>query len=110
MSPTPEQLNAVADWLEEQAVEAELHDVRQALKRELQQLGAEYPSLQAIVDEAQRAGHVDEEGRQQFWHEARELLRDDLERKQRISEMLYVLVQANRRKTKHVNGTPRTLA
>jgi hypothetical protein len=106
VSITPEQLLAAADWLEEQAVETELHDVREALKRELQQLGEEYPSLRAIVDEAQRAGHVDEEHQQRFWAEARRVVGDDRERKQRISELLYQVIQANRRKAKHGNGKP----
>jgi transposase len=111
MSPTPEQLNAVADWLEAQAAEVELHDVREGLARELKQLGQEHPSLRAIVEEAKAAGQVDEESRQRFWRHTGELLSSDLERKRRIAEMLRALIQANEAvKAKHANGTTRTPA
>jgi hypothetical protein len=105
MGPTPQQLNSVADWLERQAVETELYDLRQALGRELRQLGEEYPSLARIVAEAQAAGQVTEEARERFWRVASEAVGGDLQRRQRISELLYKLVQANRsREAKQGNG------
>jgi hypothetical protein len=109
MTPTPEQLLAAADWLEEQAVEVELHDVREALARELKQLGEEHPSLRAIVEEAKAAGHVDEESRYRFWRHAGELLSSDLERKQRITQMLREVIEGERSvNAKHANGSQRT--
>jgi hypothetical protein len=111
MNPTPEQLNAVADWLEAQAAEVELHDVREALARELKQLGKEHPSLRAIVEETKAAGQVDEESRRRFWRHAGELLSSDLERKQRISQMLREMIEGERSvKAKHANGARRTQA
>jgi hypothetical protein len=108
MSPTPEQLNAVADWLEAQAVEVELCDVRKALRRELEQLAEEYPALAKIMEEAKATGCVDEEARWRFWRVAGEVASNDLERKQRISEMLRLLIEANQEQRKHANGSSRT--
>jgi hypothetical protein len=111
MSPTPEQLNAVADWLETQAIEVELCDVRAALRRELEQLAREYPALAKVVDEAKAAGCVDDEAQCRFWRAVSEAVGNDLERRKRISEMLYALIQANRAvKAKHANGARRTQA
>jgi hypothetical protein len=38
--------------------------------------------------------------------EARRVVGEDLERKRRISELLYQVIQANRRKAKYGNGKP----
>jgi hypothetical protein len=111
MSPTPQQLNSVADWLERQAAETELHDIRQALEAELKQLGKEYPPLVRIVEQAKAAGRVDDAARERFWRVAREAVGDDLERKRRIGELLYILVKANQAvKAKHGNRVQRTQA
>jgi hypothetical protein len=59
------------------------------------------------VEEAKATGCINEERRRRLWAEVRDLRSEDLEWKQRISELLYPVIEANRsRKAKYGNVKP----
>jgi hypothetical protein len=106
MTPTPEQLNSVANWLEQQAAHSELRDAQQGLKTEVDRLLKEFPALRAIWKEAEAREYQDCNDLQvRFWGTARQLLEPDPERRERIGQKLYAVIEASRAALgKHTNG------